>query len=276
MEKDLEKHLSLNTPYQDKIVESMKYSVFADGKRLRPIMSILTYKLFKQDIERVLPFASAIELIHNYSLIHDDLPSMDDDEYRRGKPTNHIVFGEAMAVLSGDGLLNLAFEIMIDYTIHNSKSINDYENNLRAIDIIVKNSGIHGMIGGQVIDLFDDYDDMTEEKLLYMYETKTAGLFKAAILSGAILGGADEDELKILEEFSLYLGLSYQIRDDILDIKEDRDIDKLTYLSFSSKDKAETMIKNLKDRSIELLDKLEKKDTKLLRELTRLIQDRNR
>lgn len=252
----------------------MKYSVFSDGKRLRPIMSILSYRLFDEDIGRVLPFASAIELIHNYSLIHDDLPSMDDDDYRRGKPTNHIVFGEAMAILSGDGLLNLAFEIMTAYTLKNSKSLDRYEKNLRAIDIIAKNSGVHGMIGGQVIDLFAEEDEMTEDKLLYMYETKTAGLFKAAILSGAILGGANERELEILEEFSLNLGLSYQIRDDILDIKEDRDIDKLTYLRFYNREKAEKEIEKLKDRSIKLLDELENRDTKDLRELTVLIQDR--
>lgn len=273
---ELEKYLSIKTPFQDRIIESMSYTVFTEGKRLRPIMSILTYKLFDDNIENILAFASAIELIHTYSLIHDDLPSMDNDNFRRGKPTNHIVFGEAMAVLSGDGLLNLAFEIMNSYTLDNSKDLDDYRKNIKAIDVIAKNSGVHGMIGGQVIDLFGNYKNMTREKLLYMYETKTAGLFQAAILSGAIVGGASEDEIEILKEYSLNLGLSYQIRDDILDIEEDNDIDKLTYLSFYNIEKAEEEIKKIKEKSLGLLDKLEKRDTKLLRELTILISDRNK
>lgn len=273
---ELEKYLSIKTPFQDKIVESMNYSIFTDGKRLRPIISILTYKLFDKNIENILPFSIAIELIHTYSLIHDDLPSMDDDNFRRGKPTNHIVFGEAMAILAGDGLLNLAFEIMTDHSLNSCESISDYKRNIETMDNIVKNSGIHGMIGGQVIDLFGNHENMTSEKLIYMYETKTAGLFKASILSGAILGGASSEEIKILDEYALNLGLSYQIVDDILDIEEDKDIDKLTYLSFYNQKKAEEKIKELKEKSLELLDKLENRDVELLKELTVLIGDRNK
>lgn len=254
----------------------MRYSTFTDGKRLRPIMSILTYKLFDDNLTNILPFASAIELIHTYSLIHDDLPSMDNDDLRRGKPTNHIVYGEALAILSGDSLLNLAFEIMTNHTLYNCKTLEEYNRNIKAMDNIVRNSGIHGMIGGQVIDLFGNSENMTREKLIYMYNTKTAGLFKASILSGAILGGANEDEIQILKEFSSNLGLSYQIRDDILDIKEDEDINKFTYLSFYDREIAEREIQKLKDKSLILLDKLEKLDTKDLKELTILIADRNK
>lgn len=276
VEEELKKYLSIKTPFQDEIIESMNYSVFTDGKRLRPIMTILVYKLYHDNIEKVLAFASAIELIHSYSLIHDDLPSMDNDKLRRGKPTNHVVFGEAMAILSGDGLLNLAFEIMTDYTLNNSQDLNDYRKNTMAMDIIVKNSGVQGMIGGQVIDLFGNHENMTREKLIHMYETKTAGLFKASILVGAILGGASDKEIEILNEFALNLGLSYQIRDDVLDIEEDNDIDKLTYLSFYNREKAEEEISRLKGKAIELLDSLGKRDTTLLRQLTQVISDRKK
>lgn len=254
----------------------MKYSIFTNGKRLRPIMNILTYKLFDDKIKNILPYSIAIELIHTYSLIHDDLPSMDDDNIRRGKPTNHIVFGEALAILSGDGLLNLSMEIMTNYTLSNCKILEDYNRSIKAMNIILNSSGVRGMIGGQVIDLFGNHENMTRDKLLYMYKTKTAGLFKASILSGAIIGGANQVEIDILKEFSLNLGLSYQIRDDILDIKEDQDINKFTYLSFYDKNKAEEEIERLKDKSLILLDKLNNLDTNFLKELTILIANRSK
>lgn len=272
----LEKYLLMKTPFQEKIIESMAYSLFTEGKRLRPIMAILVYQLYEEDLGKILPFASAIELIHTYSLVHDDLPSMDDDDFRRGKASNHRVYGEAMAILSGDGLLNTAFEIMTSHSLNKSVDIEDYRRNLRAMDEIVKNSGVQGMIGGQVIDLFASHENMTREKLIYMYETKTAGLFKASILAGAIIGGASEEDLSLLEEFALNLGLSYQIRDDVLDMEEDNHIGKLTYLSFYNIEKAEEEIERLKVRSIELLDSLKNRDTRLLKGLTLLISDRKK
>ncbi len=153
MDEILEKYMNRNSIYREKILESMKYSLFTGGKRLRPIMAIKTFEIFNNNIKLILPYAAAIEMIHTYSLIHDDLPAMDDDDYRRGKPTNHKVFGEAMAILAGDALLNLAFEIMSKDVLENSMSLEDYKRKNRAINEIANYSGINGMIGGQVVDL---------------------------------------------------------------------------------------------------------------------------
>lgn len=275
MDEILEKYMNRNSIYREKILESMKYSLFTGGKRLRPIMAIKTFEIFNNNIKLVLPYAAAIEMIHTYSLIHDDLPAMDDDDYRRGKPTNHKVFGEAMAILAGDALLNLAFEIMSKDVLENSMSLEDYKRKNRAINEIANYSGINGMIGGQVVDLFSSYENMDKDKLLFMYKAKTAALFQASIVVGGILGGAKEEEISILREFSLYLGLSYQIQDDLLDAEEDKLIHKFTYLSYFDKEKSKEDMITYTNKALDLLEALDNRDTAFLKELTKTLVNRN-
>jgi geranylgeranyl diphosphate synthase type II len=255
--------------YQEKIFESMKYSLFSGGKRIRPILMLKSCQLFNEEYMKFIPFAIAIEMIHTYSLIHDDLPSMDDDDFRRGKLTNHKVFGEAMAILSGDGLLNLAFEIMADFAYNNSKTIEEYRRNIWAINEIGKYSGVFGMIGGQVVDLLSNDLCMDEDKLLYMYKCKTSALIQASVVSGAILGGATEKDIEKMRQFGLYLGLAYQIKDDILDVERDGSINKVTYLCFKSIEEAEKDVKLFSQKSIDILNSFVDKDVEFLKELTR-------
>ena len=268
IDEELKNVLKHKPIYQDIIFESMDYSLFTGGKRLRPIFLLKTCEMFKKDYENAIPFALAIEMIHTYSLIHDDLPAMDDDDFRRGRLTNHKVYGEAMAILSGDGLLNLAFETMLEYTLDNSITIEDYRRNTRAMSEIARYSGIYGMIGGQTLDLMSNEISMDDEKLMCMYKNKTAALIQASLVSGAILGGANDEEIENMREFGLNLGLAYQIKDDILDEKEDREINKLTYATYKGIEAAENEVEKLSKRAIELLSEHENKDISFLKELT--------
>lgn len=275
IDKALRDALSNRYTYQDKIFDSMEYSLFTGGKRLRPIMTLKACELFGGNIYKALPFALAIEMIHTYSLVHDDLPSMDNDDFRRGKPTNHKVFGEAMAILTGDALLNLAFEVMSSHILKTSDSLDSFKRNTQAMEEISHYSGVGGMIGGQVIDLFVSHENMSEDKLLYMYKTKTAALIQASLVSGAIIGGAQNEEIESIRNFGLYLGLAYQIRDDILDKSKDSIINKPTYLNYHSFEKAEKDIVELSHKAIEVLESLDNKDTEFFMELTKVLIDRN-
>ncbi|HLR20435.1 MAG TPA: farnesyl diphosphate synthase [Tissierellaceae bacterium] len=276
IDKAIKNYLNINSIYQDKILESMEYSLFTGGKRLRPIIALEVFKMFNDNLNIIIPYASSIEMIHTYSLIHDDLPSMDNDKIRRGKPTNHIVFGEAMAILTGDALLNYAFEIISTDMYKNSHSLEEYKNKSRAIMEISRYSGLHGMIGGQVVDLFSSHQSIDEKTLLFMYKAKTAALFQASIVSSAIIGGASDEEIDILREFALYMGISYQIQDDLLDAEEDSKIGKFTYLNhFNEKESIKDMIKYT-DKSKKLLKKLKNKDTTFLQELINILINRKR
>ena len=262
--------------YHKRIFESIDYSIFTGGKRLRPIMVLKACELFSDDFKAALPYAIAIEMIHTYSLIHDDLPAMDNDDLRRGRPTNHRVFGEAMAILAGDGLLNYAYEIIIDNMINNSNTIDDYNNKARASQEISFYSGVHGMIGGQVVDLLSNHDSMSEDKLLFMYKTKTAALIQASLVSGAIIGGANDVEIDAIREYGLNLGLAYQIRDDILDIEEDKDIQKLTYLTFHDIERAREDLIKFSNKAIEALDNIKFRDISFFIWLTEELIYRNK
>lgn len=253
--------------YQKRIFEAIDYSLFTGGKRLRPIMAIKSYEMFGKNIEEIIPYSIAIEMIHTYSLIHDDLPAMDNDDFRRGKPTSHKVFGEAMAILAGDGLLNLAFETISNH-METSKTIDDYKKNARAFKEISRYSGVHGMIAGQVVDLLANHDTMIEEKLMFMYRTKTAGLIQSALVAGAIIGEAVDNEIESMREFGFNLGLAYQIRDDILDINQDKSIKKLTYLTFYDMDKAKLAVEKYSNRAISALEKLKGRDISFFVALT--------
>ncbi|HEY8361422.1 MAG TPA: farnesyl diphosphate synthase [Tissierellaceae bacterium] len=274
IDSELRKIVQNKDCFQRRILESMEYSLFTGGKRLRPVMAIKSYEMFNNNIDEIIPFAIAIEMIHTYSLIHDDLPAMDNDDFRRGKPTNHKVFGDAMAILAGDGLLNLAFETALDFIDNNAKDMNDYKKYTRALKEISKYSGIYGMIGGQVVDLLLSHDTVTNEKLLFMYTAKTAALIQSALVSGAIIGGANDEEIELIRNFGLNLGLAYQIRDDILDIDKDSNIKKLTYLTFYDINKGKEAVEKYSNNAISCLKKLRNRDTEFFETLTRKLIDR--
>lgn len=196
------------------IYESMRYSIFAGGKRLRPILAIMACELFDGIVEDVLPFACSIELIHTYSLIHDDLPSMDDDDFRRGKPTNHKVFGEGFAILAGDALLNKAYEIMLE-NIFNSKKTEYME----AAYIISKAAGVMGMVGGQSIDLYYENKEIIIDELNEMHDRKTGAMIKASLETGAIIAKATREDIERIGQYGYLIGRAFQITDDILDVK---------------------------------------------------------
>lgn len=202
-----------DSKYINSILDSMRYSVFAGGKRLRPILMLGTGEIFGCSEDIILPFAAGLEMIHTYSLIHDDLPAMDDDDYRRGKLTNHKVYGEGMAVLSGDALLNFAFEHMLSF----AASKGDIKFTKASLEIAVS-SGIYGMIGGQVIDIEHENKPMDGETLKFMHSCKTGALIKASVRCGAILSGAGERDMEMLTNYGTNVGLAFQIIDDILDV----------------------------------------------------------
>ncbi len=208
----LEEYMKHPDLAQNSIFNAMNYSLFAGGKRLRPIIMLLVCDMLGGDEKEVLPFACALEMIHTYSLIHDDLPAMDNDDLRRGKPTNHKVFGEAAAILAGDALLNMAFEITSSINTENPKRA------LRAISVLSKASGALGMIGGQVIDIESENKAISHDMLLNLHSLKTGAIIRAAGVIGAVMSGAGEDEIKAVDSYCLNLGLAFQIRDDILDV----------------------------------------------------------
>lgn len=250
------------------IHEAMKYSLMAGGKRIRPVLSIAVCDMLKGDRATIMPYAAAIELIHTYSLIHDDLPCMDDDDFRRGKPTSHKVFGEAMAVLAGDGLFNLAFEIMLTDIVKNGSS------GLKKPDaalLIAEAAGIKGMIGGQVMDMDSENRDITYEELCTMHRMKTGALIKAAVLTPAVLLDAREDVLAKLEVYADNIGLAFQIKDDILDLEGTSEIlgksvgsdeknSKATFVSKLGIDKARELLASSVEKAAEALKTIENND----------------
>ena len=240
------------------IAEAMRYSLLAGGKRLRPILAIMSCELFEGREAEVLPFACCIEMIHTYSLIHDDLPAMDDDDLRRGKPTSHKVFGEGFAVLAGDALLNHAFETMTAIIIKDPKP-----GYIRAMDMICRASGGYGMIGGQCIDLYYENRSIDIDTLKCMHRKKTGALIKASLAAGAIISGADEGDIKNIMEYGDAIGLAFQVADDILDvsgseeklgksINKDAEFHKSNFISFYGLDRsrsiAEELIREAKEK----------------------------
>ena len=238
IEDKIESYLPKEEGYQKTIFEAMNYSLRAGGKRLRPILLMEAYKLCQGQGEDFVPYSVAMEMIHTYSLIHDDLPALDNDDLRRGKPTNHIVFGEAMAILAGDALLNTAYETMLNATFKHPRP----ELSLRAAYEISRGAGIYGMIGGQVVDVESEDKKINKDKLDYIHMNKTAAMIVGSVRAGAILAGIDEDRLESLTKYAENIGLAFQIVDDILDIEGDEkllgkrvgsdlDNDKSTYPS---------------------------------------------
>ncbi len=246
--------------FEEKIYESMKYSLLAGGKRIRPILVLEIGKLFGAKFEDLIDYACAIEMIHTYSLIHDDLPAMDNDDLRRGKPTNHIVYGDAIAVLAGDALLNSAFELMTKKALESNNM-----NYIKAMSIIGSASGVKGMIGGQVADILSENQTPNKETLEYIHLNKTSAILTASILAGAHIANVGEKNIERLTELGHNIGLSFQIKDDILDIESttdqlgkpigsDEKNAKLTYPSLYGIEASKEKINELSKRSYEILD----------------------
>lgn len=203
---------------QKTVVEAMRYSLLAGGKRIRPILCLAGAEAVGGDFDGVLNFACAIEMIHAYSLIHDDLPAMDDDDFRRGQPTNHKKFGEAAAILAGDGLLTEAFAVMTRRSLHPDVDPADL---LEATQLVAQEAGFRGMVGGQVVDMEAEDTQPSLELVEFMHAAKTAALIRASVAGGAILAGGDRASVSALSEYGRYLGLAFQIRDDLLDVLGD-------------------------------------------------------
>ncbi|WP_133016739.1 polyprenyl synthetase family protein [Clostridium cuniculi] len=264
--------------YNKVIYDSASYSLNIGGKRIRPILMLLTYSMYKENWREILEFSSAIEMIHTYSLIHDDLPCMDDDDLRRGKPTNHKVYGENIAVLAGDTLLNEAMNLMMRFSLKNG------EKSLVAAEMIASAAGPEGMIGGQVVDIINEGKKISEDELKYMHMNKTGALIKVSIMSGAILGEAPEEDVRKLEKFGENLGLAFQIKDDILDVigsteklgknvLSDEESNKSNFITMYGLEYCIKECERLTKESIEILDSLSV-DTKDLKVLTKELLDR--
>ena len=214
IEEIISTYLPAEEGFQKTVIQAMNYSILAGGKRLRPMFMQETYRLFGGSSKVVEPFMAAMEMIHTYSLVHDDLPAMDNDEYRRGRKTTHVVYGEAMGILAGDALLNYAFETA-------TRAFEMEPSNARigkALCILAVKAGIYGMIGGQTVDVEAVGQPLTREKLDFIYELKTGALIEAAMMTGAVLAGASDEQVKTVEQIASDVGLAFQIQDDILDV----------------------------------------------------------
>ena len=272
----LEKFLPAEEGQQRIIFEAMNYSVRAGGKRLRPMLMEETYHMFGGSSAVIEPFMAAIEMIHTYSLVHDDLPAMDNDEYRRGKKTTHAVYGEAMGILAGDALLNMAYETAakaFDMEVADARVA-------RAFTVLAKKAGVYGMVGGQVVDVESEKSDdcpITREKLDFIYRLKTGALIESSMMIGAILAGASSDEVSRVEQIAAKLGLAFQIQDDVLDVTSTLEVlgkpvgsdeknNKATYVTFEGLDKAVSDVERISKEAEEQLDDLEYDDA-FLKEL---------
>ena len=265
--------------YARTVIEAMNYSLLAGGKRLRPMMILEAYKLFAgndADEKVVYPFMAAMEMIHTYSLVHDDLPAMDNDEYRRGRKTTHAVYGAGMATLAGDGLLNLAYETAINGAMRGT-TLSDYDGDnsnryLAALDILAGKAGIYGMVGGQCADICaenatDIPEDEMKDTLHYIDENKTGALIEASLMIGAVLGGASAQQVSMMEKIGSNVGIAFQIQDDILDITSTSEVlgkpigsdeknGKSTYVSLYGMDNARDSVKKLSEEATDILDGL--------------------
>ena len=250
--------------YQKTIFEAMNYSLMAGGKRLRPMLIQESYRLFGGKHEEVIhPFMAAIEMIHTYSLIHDDLPALDNDEYRRGRKTSHVVFGEAMAILAGDALLNYAFETA-SKAFDLTQDMDEFRHVAKAIQILSQKPGIYGMIGGQVVDVEREGQPLTQSVLDFIHEMKTSALIECSMMIGAVLAGISEENLNKVERIAKNIGISFQIQDDILDVTSSLEVlgkqthsdeknNKTTYVTLFGIDGAMREAERLSDIAINLL-----------------------
>lgn len=285
IEKILKEYVPEKSGYQSLIMEAMEYSLMAGGKRLRPMLMQETFRLFAgedstEEQEKALhAFMAAQEMIHTYSLVHDDLPAMDNDEYRRGRKTTHIVYGEDMAILAGDALLNFAFETASGAFLVAPK---EAEKIAKAIQILSRKAGIYGMIGGQVIDVKETGHAISKEVLDTIYELKTSALIESSMMIGAVLGGACEEELSKIEQIAKNVGIAFQIQDDILDVTSTKEVlgkpihsdeknEKTTYVTLFGVEKASAIVEEKSKEAIEMLKSLPGENTYLDQLLFQLI-----
>ncbi len=260
----LRAYLPKQEGYQKIITEAMEYSLMAGGKRLRPMLMQETYLMFGGETDVIHPFMAAIEMIHTYSLVHDDLPSMDDDQYRRGRKTTHTVYGEAMGVLTGDALLNYAFETALSAFDTAPGEAGKVQ---KALQVLSEKAGIHGMIGGQVMDIEENASELTSDMLDTMYALKTGALIEASMMIGAILAGADDKEVETVKRIAADVGLAFQIQDDMLDISGSSDAtgksvhndeknEKMTYPMLMGMDESIKIVEEKTNEAASLLKKL--------------------
>lgn len=265
IEAGMKEYMPEESGYQKTVFEAVNYSLLAGGKRLRPMFLYEAYQMFGgRDEKAVRPFMMALEMIHTYSLVHDDLPAMDNDEYRRGKLTTHKKFGEAMGILSGDALLNGAFETA--FLAFDSET--EAAQIGRALKILGHKAGMYGMVGGQVVDVEKDGCFMDEDMLYFVHKNKTSALIEAALMAGAVLAGADERQAAVMEQCGTDIGLAFQIQDDILDVIGDQEKlgkpvhsdeknEKTTAVSVYGIDVCRQKVKDYTDRGIEALEALD-------------------
>ena len=250
------------------IMEAMEYSLMAGGKRLRPMLMWETYRMFSGTSEAIYPFMAAMEMIHTYSLVHDDLPAMDNDDYRRGRLTTHKVFGEDFGILAGDGLLNLAYEIMAEALISGE---GDMTAKAKAMEVIARKAGIKGMVGGQAVDVELTGKALSDEQLDFIFRLKTGALIEAAFLAGAYLAGCDEKSADRLCRAASLIGFAFQIRDDILDVTSslqelgkpvfsDEKNNKTTYVTLYGMEKAEADVQSMSDEALDIIKSVGKNE----------------
>ena len=280
-ERVIRSFLPRETGFARTMAQAMNYSILAGGKRLRPILIQETYRLFGGKENVVEPFMAGMEMIHTHSLIHDDLPALDNDDYRRGRLTTHKVYGEAMGVLSGVALLNYAYETMLQAF----SLTEDQDRVIRALRVMAEKTGIHGMLGGQSVDVENDGKPLEKEMLDYIYRNKTSALIEASMMTGAILAGADEHEVSVVEEAAGNIGLAFQIQDDILDVTStdeelgkpvhsDEKNNKVTYVTLFGIEKASEQVEMLSEKAVQLLKSLNKNNEFLYLLIEKLIKRR--
>lgn len=269
VEEIIQRYLPEETGYQKTVLSAMNYSVLAGGKRLRPLFMKEVYEMFDGGGKEIEPFLAAIEMVHTYSLVHDDLPAMDNDEYRRGRKTTHVMYGEAMAILAGDGLLNLAFETAAEAFALGG----DPARIGKALALFAKKAGVYGMIGGQTADVEAENmgERVTEEALLFIHAHKTAALIQSAMMTGAILAGASDEDVEKLERIGYDIGIAFQIQDDILDVTgseqtlgkpigSDEKNNKVTYVTLKGLEQAQADQRAFSEEAVSLLASFEKRN----------------
>lgn len=266
---------------QKLIMEAMNYSVTVGGKRLRPMLMQETFRLFGGEGDVIEPFMAAQEMIHTYSLVHDDLPAMDNDEYRRGKKTTWVAYGEDMAVLAGDGLLNYAFE-----TALKSFGKADALKVAEALKILAGKAGIYGMIGGQVVDVMSEEKKIDMETLLFIHRNKTSALIQSSMMIGAVLAGASKEDVEKIEKIGEDIGLAFQIQDDILDVTSSLEVlgkpvhsdeknEKTTYITLEGLEKSRKDVEEISHRAIDGLGSFER-ENQFLNELVEMLIHREK
>lgn len=266
----LKSYLPREEGFAKTMAQAMNYSVLAGGKRLRPMLILETCRMFGGEDKLAYPFMAAMEMIHTHSLVHDDLPALDNDDYRRGRLTTHKVYGEAMGVLSGVALLNYAYEVMLT-AFDLAEDEKARTRVIKALKVMSHKTGLYGMLGGQSVDVENDGKPMSREMINYIYENKTSALIEGSMMAGAILGGASAEEVAVVEKAASGIGLAFQIQDDILDvtstaeelgkpIHSDEKNHKTTYVTLMGIEKASQQVAELSEEAVKLLEGLNKKN----------------